>query len=219
MNDPQKDKYGLMGILKVIRMTDPDLNQLALGMDLTTLGLNLNTPASLCKTFASPWTERQIDPAQKTTGYGTSSGSRAGVPSKLCSSSVVNNYSKRKNLEQANRQKVLVANKKNSTSTNSPNSGNIQATKISAKPSSANKLGPTGKNQPSSVNSGGFSTVSKIDAEKLRSNIEKQGYKTAAAGGIGQHSANTANLTGTTNITDYKYSILLIIRMVPNWFI
>jgi len=42
-----REKYGLLGILKVIRMTDPDLNTLALGMDLTTLGLNLNSPECL----------------------------------------------------------------------------------------------------------------------------------------------------------------------------
>ena len=32
-----------MGLLGVIRMTDQDLNTLALGCDLTTLGLNLNS--------------------------------------------------------------------------------------------------------------------------------------------------------------------------------
>mmetsp|Transcript_15058 Transcript_15058/g.45133 ORF Transcript_15058/g.45133 Transcript_15058/m.45133 type:complete len:406 (-) Transcript_15058:63-1280(-) len=57
-----REKYGLMGILKVIRMTDPDLNTLALGMDLTTLGLNLNSPECLYATFASPWSET---PARK----------------------------------------------------------------------------------------------------------------------------------------------------------
>jgi CCR4-NOT transcription complex subunit 2 len=36
------DRFGLMGLLNVIRMTDQDLNTLALGFDLTTLGLNLN---------------------------------------------------------------------------------------------------------------------------------------------------------------------------------
>jgi hypothetical protein len=36
------DRFGLMGLLGVIRMTDQDLNTLALGCDLTTLGLNLN---------------------------------------------------------------------------------------------------------------------------------------------------------------------------------
>merc|ERR1719183_233639 len=52
-----KEKYGLLGILKVIRMTDPDLNTLALGLDLTTLGLNLNSPECLYATFASPWAD------------------------------------------------------------------------------------------------------------------------------------------------------------------
>lgn len=57
-----REKYGLLGILKVIRMTDPDLNTLALGMDLTTLGLNLNSPECLYTTFASPWSD---EPAKK----------------------------------------------------------------------------------------------------------------------------------------------------------
>ncbi|KAI7886247.1 hypothetical protein K492DRAFT_187697 [Lichtheimia hyalospora FSU 10163] len=37
------DSYGLLGLLGVIRMTDPDRSMLALGSDLTTLGLDLNT--------------------------------------------------------------------------------------------------------------------------------------------------------------------------------
>lgn len=37
------DRFGLMGLLGVIRMTDQDVNTLALGCDLTTLGLNLNS--------------------------------------------------------------------------------------------------------------------------------------------------------------------------------
>lgn len=52
-----EEKYGLLGILKVIKMTDPDLNTLALGMDLTTLGLNLNSPDTLCTTFAGPYAD------------------------------------------------------------------------------------------------------------------------------------------------------------------
>jgi len=51
-------KYGLLGLLNVIRMTDPDLNTLALGSDLTSLGLNLNSPDCLHSTFASPWSDR-----------------------------------------------------------------------------------------------------------------------------------------------------------------
>ena len=56
-----------MGLLSVIRMTDQDLNMLALRTDLTTLGLTLNSPeyfnfnilliigSCLYSTFASPW--------------------------------------------------------------------------------------------------------------------------------------------------------------------
>lgn len=49
------DPYGLLGLLGVIRMNDADLSSLALGIDLTTLGLNLNSPDNLYKTFGSPW--------------------------------------------------------------------------------------------------------------------------------------------------------------------
>jgi len=48
------DAFGLTGLLSVIRMTDPDLNTLALGTDLTTLGLNLNSTEVLYATFAYP---------------------------------------------------------------------------------------------------------------------------------------------------------------------
>ena len=50
-------RYGLLGLLSVIRMQDPDLTTLALGTDLTMLGLNLNSTDSLWKTFASPWAD------------------------------------------------------------------------------------------------------------------------------------------------------------------
>ncbi|KAK9055403.1 hypothetical protein SSX86_026486 [Deinandra increscens subsp. villosa] len=49
------DRFGLLGLLSVIRMSDPDLTSLALGIDLTTLGLNLNASENLYKTFGSPW--------------------------------------------------------------------------------------------------------------------------------------------------------------------
>lgn len=51
------EQFGLLGLLHVIRMTDADLNTLALGLDLTTLGLNLNSPECLYATFASPWVD------------------------------------------------------------------------------------------------------------------------------------------------------------------
>ncbi|KAK6926900.1 NOT2/NOT3/NOT5, C-terminal, partial [Dillenia turbinata] len=52
---PAQDPFGLLGLLSVIRMSDPDLTSLALGIDLTTLGLNLNSAENLHKTFVSPW--------------------------------------------------------------------------------------------------------------------------------------------------------------------
>ena len=42
-------------------MTDPDLNTLALGCDLTTLGLNLNASEELFPSFLSPWPEQPTD--------------------------------------------------------------------------------------------------------------------------------------------------------------
>uniref|UniRef100_A0ACD5WRW3 Uncharacterized protein n=1 Tax=Avena sativa TaxID=4498 RepID=A0ACD5WRW3_AVESA len=49
------DPYGLLGLMGVIRMHDADLASLALGIDLTSLGLNLNSPDNLYETFGSPW--------------------------------------------------------------------------------------------------------------------------------------------------------------------
>ncbi|CEG75167.1 hypothetical protein G6F70_004883 [Rhizopus microsporus] len=56
------DPYGLLGLLGVIRMTDPDRSMLALGSDLTTLGLDLNTAESIYSTFISPWSDTQSLP-------------------------------------------------------------------------------------------------------------------------------------------------------------
>jgi len=49
--------YGLLGLLGIIRMSDADRNALALGSDLTSLGLSLNSNSQLYSTFASPWSE------------------------------------------------------------------------------------------------------------------------------------------------------------------
>ncbi|KAI5073467.1 hypothetical protein GOP47_0011480 [Adiantum capillus-veneris] len=51
------DPFGLLGLLNVIRMSNHDLTTLALGTDLTTLGLDLNARDNLYKRFASPWAE------------------------------------------------------------------------------------------------------------------------------------------------------------------
>ncbi|XP_039136134.1 probable NOT transcription complex subunit VIP2 isoform X2 [Dioscorea cayenensis subsp. rotundata] len=49
------DRFGLLGLTSVMSMSDPDLSSLALGIDLTTLGLNLSSNNSLYKAFASPF--------------------------------------------------------------------------------------------------------------------------------------------------------------------
>nr|DAD47992.1 TPA_asm: hypothetical protein HUJ06_017929 [Nelumbo nucifera] len=51
------DRFGLLGLLSVIRMNNPDLTSLALGTDLTTLGLNLSSTNDIHKRFASPWSD------------------------------------------------------------------------------------------------------------------------------------------------------------------
>ncbi|XP_062518931.1 CCR4-NOT transcription complex subunit 2-like isoform X3 [Corticium candelabrum] len=58
------DQFGMLGLLTFIRAaeTDPDLVSLALGSDLTTLGLNLNSPENLYSTFASPFAEAPLRP-------------------------------------------------------------------------------------------------------------------------------------------------------------
>jgi CCR4-NOT transcription complex subunit 2 len=38
------DKFGMLGLLSVIQMTDKNLVTLAIGTDLTSLGLNLSSP-------------------------------------------------------------------------------------------------------------------------------------------------------------------------------
>jgi CCR4-NOT transcription complex subunit 2 len=58
--------YGLLGLLSVIRMTDADRNRLALGSDLTVLGLNLNSPDVLHSTFGGPFSDK---PATKDPHY------------------------------------------------------------------------------------------------------------------------------------------------------
>lgn len=52
------DPYSLLGLLSVIKIKNPELKPLALGIDLTTLGLNLNSSEDLHKTFGSPWSDK-----------------------------------------------------------------------------------------------------------------------------------------------------------------
>jgi CCR4-NOT transcription complex subunit 2 len=55
-------KYGLLGLLNdVLRASDKDSQQLSLGADLTTFGLNLSASENLYPTFISPFTENMLD--------------------------------------------------------------------------------------------------------------------------------------------------------------
>ena len=59
-----KDQFGMVGLLTFIRAaeTDPNLVSLALGQDLTALGLNLNSPDNLYPTFGGPWADTPCRP-------------------------------------------------------------------------------------------------------------------------------------------------------------
>ena len=51
------DQYGMVGLLSFIRAAeaDPNLVSLALGADLTSQGLNLNSDTCMHNSFAGPW--------------------------------------------------------------------------------------------------------------------------------------------------------------------
>ncbi|XP_076311426.1 CCR4-NOT transcription complex subunit 2-like isoform X2 [Tachypleus tridentatus] len=58
------DQFGMVGLLTFIRAAESDnsLVSLALGSDLTTLGLNLNSPEKLYSNFGGPWAEQPCRP-------------------------------------------------------------------------------------------------------------------------------------------------------------
>eukprot|EP00798_Chlamydomonas_sp_ICE-L_P030688 gene30688-35715_t len=56
------DRFGLLGLMPLLKMSDPHLTMLALGTDLTSLGLNLNSSESLHKTFVSPMSDAPVKP-------------------------------------------------------------------------------------------------------------------------------------------------------------
>jgi CCR4-NOT transcription complex subunit 2 len=56
-SEGRPDRFGMLGLMSVIRMMDENLTTLALGTDLTHLGLNLNAADNLYETFQSPWAD------------------------------------------------------------------------------------------------------------------------------------------------------------------
>eukprot|EP00798_Chlamydomonas_sp_ICE-L_P015004 gene15004-21071_t len=57
---PAPDRFGLLGLMPLLKMSDQDLTMLALGTDLTSLGLNLNSSDSLHKSFVSPLSDNPV---------------------------------------------------------------------------------------------------------------------------------------------------------------
>lgn len=55
-------RYGLLGLLNVLHSSNNDLRILALGLDLTTLGLDLNPAREMHPSFVSPWTGTSSEP-------------------------------------------------------------------------------------------------------------------------------------------------------------
>ncbi|KAH9850189.1 hypothetical protein C2E23DRAFT_887620 [Lenzites betulinus] len=51
------DRWGLLGLLAIIKSGDPDQSLLAIGTDLGTMGLDMQNPGSLYSTFITPWAD------------------------------------------------------------------------------------------------------------------------------------------------------------------
>ncbi|SYW74575.1 uncharacterized protein UHO2_01441 [Ustilago hordei] len=54
------DRFGLLGLLSLIKSSDPDLSMLSMGVDLQTFGLNLNSSDPLHPSFITPWSENNM---------------------------------------------------------------------------------------------------------------------------------------------------------------
>jgi CCR4-NOT transcription complex subunit 2 len=66
----KEGRYGILGLLDIIRKTDKNMNLLALGQDLTAMGLNMNSSEDLYSQFSSPWSD---EPPSKTPPHVTPS--------------------------------------------------------------------------------------------------------------------------------------------------
>lgn len=51
------DRFGLLGLLHIIKTSDPDVMALALGSDLSKLGLDLSRRDNLAPSLLTPWTD------------------------------------------------------------------------------------------------------------------------------------------------------------------
>ncbi|KAJ9476646.1 General negative regulator of transcription subunit 2 [Pseudozyma hubeiensis] len=60
------DRFGLLGLLSLIKSSDPDLSMLSMGVDLQTFGLNLNQSDPLHPSFITPWSENNMLASSRT---------------------------------------------------------------------------------------------------------------------------------------------------------
>ncbi|KZW02888.1 hypothetical protein EXIGLDRAFT_759596 [Exidia glandulosa HHB12029] len=51
------DRWGLMGLLALIKATDPDVNLLSYGQDLGTMGMDMNASGHISGSFITPWAD------------------------------------------------------------------------------------------------------------------------------------------------------------------
>jgi hypothetical protein len=52
-----KERFGLLGLVDVVRMSNQDISMLALGCDLTSLGLDINSTDNIYSNFMSPFAD------------------------------------------------------------------------------------------------------------------------------------------------------------------
>ncbi|WFD35711.1 transcriptional regulator [Malassezia cuniculi] len=63
------DRFGLVGLVSLIKMQDPDMSMLTMGKNLQTLGMNLAVYEPLSSSFVTPWSQdpaaaaAQVEPA------------------------------------------------------------------------------------------------------------------------------------------------------------
>lgn len=60
----EQDKFGLLGLIDLVRMTNEDLSTLSLGTDLSALGLNLNGSEHIYQSFMSPFSDQPMAGAE-----------------------------------------------------------------------------------------------------------------------------------------------------------
>lgn len=64
VSSKEQDKFGLFGLIDLVRMTNEDLSTLSLGTDLSALGLNLNGSEHIYQSFMSPFSDQPMAGAE-----------------------------------------------------------------------------------------------------------------------------------------------------------